>query len=245
MRQPLVHEREAGPAVGQSVGFGGSFSDPPPDSVAIEHPTGATDVVLRFEVSGGFVMPEFLATQAPIFTLYGDRTVIFRNTNQESMPAIGSVQPARPLRIARLSEDQVQAVLADALGPGGLALARADYTNRPIMDLPTAYFTINAGGISKRVAITGLGIDIGSSPDAPALAAFAGLSTRLGDFDNRRLHRPDRRARGPDAIAGEPARRPARRTRREGLAVDDDRAGRLRDRSGPERVPAPGARACP
>ena len=46
---------------------------------AIEHPTGPTDVVLRYEEGGGFVMPAFLATQAPHFTLYGDGTIVFRN----------------------------------------------------------------------------------------------------------------------------------------------------------------------
>ena len=45
--------------------------------VGIVHPTGATDVVLRFDEAGGFVPVEFLAAHVPYFTLYGDGTVVF------------------------------------------------------------------------------------------------------------------------------------------------------------------------
>ena len=151
---------------------------------AIEHATGRTDVVLRFEFIGGFVLPTFLATQAPIFTLYGDGSVIVRNPRETPFPLVGSVAVGRPFLSVFLTEDQIQALLADALDRGGLRVARADYSANQVMDLPTAVFTINAGGISKQVAITGLGMDIGSTPDDAALAAFLALSTRLENFDN-------------------------------------------------------------
>lgn len=151
---------------------------------AIEHATGPTDVVLRFEEGGGFVAPAFLATQAPIFTLYGNGTVIFRNPAQDPLPAIGSVSPSRSFRTARLSEDQIQKVLEDALGQGGLGTARAEYLDNQIADAPTAVFTVDAGGISKRVSVYALGIDVENSPDAPARAAFTKLAERLEDFDN-------------------------------------------------------------
>ncbi|MBI3747859.1 MAG: hypothetical protein HY262_03285 [Chloroflexi bacterium] len=150
---------------------------------AIEHATGPTDVVLRFEQGGGFVPPAFLATQAPIFTLYGDGTVLFRNPAQDPLPAIGSVVPDRPFRTARLTEDQIQGVLEDALGPGGLGAARTDYRNDQIADAPTAVFTVNAGGLSKRVSIYALGMEIQGGADAPARAAFQKLAERLQDFD--------------------------------------------------------------
>jgi len=151
---------------------------------AIEHATGPTDVLLRFEEGGGFVAPAFLATQAPIFTLYGDGTVIFHNPAQDPLPSVGSVSPSRPFRIARLNEDQLQKVLVDALGQGGLGAARTDYPNNQIADAPTAVFSINAGGNIKSISIYALGIDVESSPDAPARAAFAKLAARLEDFDN-------------------------------------------------------------
>jgi hypothetical protein len=151
---------------------------------AIEHATGSTDVLLRFEQGGGFVAPAFLATQTPIFTLYGDGTVVFRNPMLDPLPPIGSVSPERPFRTARLSEDQIQALLEDALGKGALGTARAEYLDAQIADAPTATFTVNAGGIDKTVSVYALGLDNGDSPDAPARAAFQALADRLQDFDH-------------------------------------------------------------
>ena len=68
---------------------------------AIEHATGATDVLLRLEEGGGFVAPSFLATQAPIFTLYGDGTIVFRNPMKEGPPPVGDVFRSTPFRTAR------------------------------------------------------------------------------------------------------------------------------------------------
>jgi hypothetical protein len=151
---------------------------------AIEHATGASDVLLRFEQGGGFVAPAFLATQAPIFTLYGDGTVLFRNPAQDPLPPIGSVIPDRPFRTARLTEDQIQGILEDALGPGGLGAARAVYQNDQIADAPTATFTVNAGGLTKRVSVYALGMDVQGSADGPARTAFQQLAERLQDFDH-------------------------------------------------------------
>src|SRR6478752_6765919 len=44
---------------------------PSPSIEGIVHPTGANEIVLRFDESGGFVPPEFLAAHVPLFTLYG------------------------------------------------------------------------------------------------------------------------------------------------------------------------------
>jgi hypothetical protein len=74
------------PSAAPSVAPAGS-----PTTGAIDHKTGATDVVLRYEEGGGFVMPAFTAAAVPHFTLYGDGTVIFRNPMLEGPPAEGSV----------------------------------------------------------------------------------------------------------------------------------------------------------
>ncbi|MDO8484939.1 MAG: hypothetical protein Q7S35_08330 [Candidatus Limnocylindrales bacterium] len=155
-----------------------------PDFGAIEHPTGPTDVVLRFEEGGGFVMPAFLATQAPIFTLYGDGTIIFRNPALDPLEPIGSVYPMRPFRTARLTEEQIQEVLASALGEGGLGVARPDYPNDQISDASTAVFTIDAGGLKKTVSIYALGLELEGMPDGPVRAAFAKLASQLGNIDD-------------------------------------------------------------
>src|SRR4249919_1530511 len=78
---------------------------------AIEHATGASDVLLRYDQGGGFVMPGFLASQAPIFTLYGDGTIIFRNPAVVGPPPIGTVFRQAGFRTAQLSEEQIQATL--------------------------------------------------------------------------------------------------------------------------------------
>jgi hypothetical protein len=165
---------------------GGPSSAPSSDSGgggSIDHPTGATDVILRYEEGGGFVMPAFAATMVPHFTLYGDGTVIFRTPMLEPPPAEGSVLRMNPLRTVKLSEEQVQELLELAVGEGGLAAARPDYRNDMIADASTAVFQIDAGGIKKTVSVYALGLDVEDMPDAPARAAFARLAQRLTDFD--------------------------------------------------------------
>lgn len=150
----------------------------------IEHATGATDVLLQYEEGGGFVMPAFLASQVPHFTMYGDGTVIFRDPMAEAPPLEGSVFRSNPMRIAKLTEDQVQELLRAALGEGGLAVARPEYRNDMIADASTAVFRVNAGGIEKTVSVYALGLDgMEGIPDAPARAAFAALAQRLVSLD--------------------------------------------------------------
>jgi hypothetical protein len=154
-----------------------------PAAGAIDHKTGATDVVLRYEEGGGFVMPAFTAANVPHFTLYGDGTVVFRNPMVEPPPAQGSVFMANPLRTAKLSEEQIQELLLYALGEGGLATARPEYTNDMVADASTAIFTVEAAGIKKTVNVYALGMDTQGGADAPARAAFQKLAERLADFD--------------------------------------------------------------
>ena len=154
---------------------------PPAD--LIEHKTGATDIVLRYEEGGGFIMPSFTAASVPHFTLYGDGTVVFRNPMLEGPPAEGSVFKMNPLRTAKLNEDQVQELLLLALGEGGLAAARPNYTNDMIADASTAIFMIEAGGLKKTVSVYALGLEMEGMIDGPARAAFKKFADRLTDFD--------------------------------------------------------------
>src|SRR6187200_3080663 len=64
-------------------------STAPSDAATIGHPTGATDVVLRYDEGGGFVMPAFVAANTPHFSLYGDGTVVVRDPSKEAPPAQG------------------------------------------------------------------------------------------------------------------------------------------------------------
>jgi hypothetical protein len=150
---------------------------------AIEHATGATDVLLRLEEGGGFVAPSFLVTQAPIFTLYGDGTIVFRNPMKEGPPPVGDIARFGPFRTARLSEDQIQATLLRAIGEGGLGTARAKYENNMVADASTTTFTLHAGGLDKTVSVYALGMDDPTSADVLARAAFQRLAGALSDFD--------------------------------------------------------------
>jgi hypothetical protein len=150
---------------------------------AIEHATDPTDVLLRLEEGGGFVAPSFLITQAPIFTLYGDGTIVFRNPKKEGPPPVGDVVRFGPFRTARLTEDQIQATLLRAIGEGGLGPARPKYENNMVADASTTTFTVRAGGLDKTVSVYALGMDDPTSTDLLARAAFQKLAAALSDFD--------------------------------------------------------------
>jgi hypothetical protein len=147
------------PAAGTPGPSAGGTSAPTPTPVAtiagIEHPTGATDIVLRFEEGGGFVPVDFLATEAPSFTLYGDGTVVFRDPQATPPEPVGNVNRSVPFQTIRLGEEGIQALIEQALGPGGLGIAVGPYMGLGA-DIPTATFTINADGREKQVSVSGL-----------------------------------------------------------------------------------------
>ena len=149
----------------------------------IDHPNGATDLVLRFEEGGGFVPVDFIATQAPAFTLYGDGTVVFRNT-MELPPDVGDgVVRSVPFRVARMSEEQIQTLLDRAINRGALGIAKAHYDPGTVADAPTATFTLNAGSIKKTVSVVALGMETPPGIDSQTLAALGDLGKLLRDFD--------------------------------------------------------------
>ncbi len=180
------------------AGCGAIGGSSPGPSRALVHPTGATQLILRYEQGGGFVPPGFLATEAPTFSLYGDRTAIFRNP-RDANPVPDSTASTLirgvPYQITHLSEAQVQALLAFAFDTGGLRSADATY-ELPIADAPTTVFTINADGITKTVVVNGLGIDTANGQHAQILAKLLALATRLqgygSEVSNEQPWSPDR-----------------------------------------------------
>lgn len=171
------------------VGCGGSTptASPAPPSPApsepsggeIEHRTGATDLILREEVGGGFVPMWFFATQAPFFSLYGDGTVVYRDESAPlPEPGADGIVRAQPFRRAQLTEEQVQELLRFALTEGGLATALPHYDNPGVADAPTTIFQIRAGGVDKTVEVYALGLEAGGQVD-PARRAFVRLDERL------------------------------------------------------------------
>jgi hypothetical protein len=169
---------------GAASGPPGTPIPTPIPSVGIEHPTGATDLVLRYDRGGGFMAPNSLVTEGPIFSLYGDGTIVFRDITALPPEAADGLGRGLPYRTARLSEPQIQALLDFAINDGILGIARAQYLNNRIADAPTTVFTLHAGALNKTVSVMGLGIDAGEpGPDAPALNAMAKLADRLGNFN--------------------------------------------------------------
>jgi hypothetical protein len=169
------------------VACGGGGSSPPTTGPtagpsAIDHPTGATEVVFRFREGGGFVPIDFFATEAPQFTLYGDGTAIFRDTSSSPPPPIGEVSPLNRFATVRLSESDVQAFLRFALDASALAIAQGPYSPGNVADAPIATFTLHAGGMDKTVSVEALGFDNLESPDAPIIKALAGLGEVVRDY---------------------------------------------------------------
>ena len=170
----------SGPPSGPSSG---PTTQPTPTAVAgIEHPTGANDIVLRVEESGGFVPVDFLATYAPSFTLYGDGTVVFRDGQAPPPDTVGSVMRSVPFKTIKLDEEGIQALLTFALGPGGIGAAVGPYTGG-VADMPSTIFTVNADGRQKQVSITGLSPDMHPN-DVLIATALAGLAEKLRTFGN-------------------------------------------------------------
>jgi len=159
-----------------SPGPAASPGSTPPDPLpadAIVHPTGATDIVLRAAVQGGFVRMEVVMGRVPEFTLYGDGRVLLLPDDVDADPAI-----PRALREARLTEDEVQRILAFALTEGHLGVARDAYLGGN-MDAPSTVFEIHAGGVDKTVLVTGLVADPEPGPDVADLSAFSALLARI------------------------------------------------------------------
>jgi hypothetical protein len=173
----------AGAATAPPSANGGSPT-PAPTQSGVDHPSGATDIVLRMDEGGGFVPIDFAASQAPVFTLYGDGRIVFQQLVQNvPQPDANGITKPVPWRTAQLDAGQIEELLTFALGPGGLGTARDSYMNNGIADAPNTIFTINAGGLKKTVLVNALGMDPSGGPDDAARAEFKKLADRLHDFD--------------------------------------------------------------
>jgi hypothetical protein len=155
------------------AGGGGSGSE-------ISHPTGADQLVLRWEYRGGFVAPEYTLTRPPSWSLYGDGRLIVEGPVIEIYPG-----PALPNLLAtRLSEDGIQAILR-AAKDAGLMDGDASYPYPCVADAPDTVFTTNADGSTSVVSATALGsTDGGACPnvDTAARTDLAGFLSKIGDL---------------------------------------------------------------
>jgi hypothetical protein len=144
----------------------------------IDHPTGASDVILRMEDVGGFVPIELLAMRVPAWTLYGDGTLIVAPSGGALLNPVPG--PTPPMLTAKLDESLVQEILETALTQGGLAIARESYETVGIMDAPTTVFEVHAGGLDKTVRILALDFEEPEpGPDTLARGNFQELRVFL------------------------------------------------------------------
>ena len=150
-----------------------------PDDVI--HPKGAAEIVLRYDVGGGFVPVEFSVGHVPQFTLYGDGRVIVAGTSESGGPSPDGVMTGAQLRTAVLGESQVQDLLRFALLEGGLGVARGPYDAGGVADAPPTTFEIHADGNDRTVSAYALGIG-SSGADAPIRASLTRLADRLASF---------------------------------------------------------------
>ena len=162
-----------------STGGGGTGGT---GSTAIEHPTGADEVVLRVEYTGGFVPVEYTLRSIPSWTLYGDGTLVMQAPQIEIYPP-----PALPgLTATSISEEGVQAIL-EAARDAGLMNGDASYGNDCIADAATTVFTTNADGSTSVVSAYALDIGdptdgCGNEQEADERAALAEFQMQLGDL---------------------------------------------------------------
>ena len=199
----------------------------------VDHPTNPTAVVLRIDLTGGFINPAGNLLRAPAFTLYGNNTVVFRPTTDPT----GTGMP--PFRLAHLSVDQVDALLTNALVRDHLQDADVSYPGNP--DAGSTVFSIDAGGVKKQVSVFGLNGSPGKGPNAAILKGLADLSARsptssprstAGKVESVEAYQPQMYR----AILSEGA------ATRASLAVDATYAGRLLRQPG--QRPADGRAHC-
>jgi hypothetical protein len=166
-------------------GSGGGGSSGATGSTAIEHPTGSDELVLRIDTSGGFVPVEVNLKNVPGVSIYGDGRMIVTGPIAEIYPG-----PALPnLQVTRLTEEGLQAILAEAKR-AGLLDGDATYPYPCVSDLPTTTFTVNAGGTTSTTSAYALGFEAGTGSaggcggtdvDTEARARLNDFSTKLGD----------------------------------------------------------------
>lgn len=151
----------------------------------IAHPTGADQLVLRVEDSGGFVAPAYLFTRLPGFSLFGDGTLLQPGAQIEIYPG-----PALPAISAQtITEDGLQAILRAALTAGlDHDASYTDLGSMGIADASTTVFTLTVDGQTHRVEVYALGMEDAERPagmpagEWEARRALQVFVTQLGDL---------------------------------------------------------------
>jgi hypothetical protein len=106
---------------------------------------------------------------------------VFRDPTATPPDPLNNVNRLVPFVTIHLGEEAIQAVLKDAIGPGGLGIAIGPYMGH-VADLPSTDFVITADGQTKTVSVTGMSADMQDPQNAAIVTALAGLAERLDHF---------------------------------------------------------------
>jgi hypothetical protein len=166
----------ASPSPAPSGGPGAS-----PSGMAILHPTGAAELVLKYAEVGGFAGPRADLGRYPSIAVYGDGSVI----TQGPVPAIFP-GPALPnLIVTKLTEAGLQKLLA-AAAAAGLLGPDAQYDATGIADATSADFTVVAAGSKHHISAYALGFsDLtmeGGATNVAARSRLRAFTRVLGDL---------------------------------------------------------------
>lgn len=152
-------------------------SDGTPDPSAPD-PNSA---ILRVDVRGGLVGPDFPFGQLPSFLLLGDGRVL----QPGAIEAIFPGPLLAPLEQRRLSGDGVRRILAEVAATGLFDTSR-EFRGLPVADAPDTIFSLRIGDRLTVLTINGLGLgdDPGlTAEEARARQAMSTLNSQLMDLD--------------------------------------------------------------
>jgi len=162
----------AAPPTTGSTGTDTDATTPPPASTpagAIEHPTGADDVIFRSGLVGGFTTPGFAFTNVPSVMVSGDGRLFTLGATTMIYP--GQLLPA--INERSITEDGIQKLLALADSAGLLAPAPDYAGNIQVADAPDTQVIISANGETYTHQAMALGFEeVDESPARKALRTF-------------------------------------------------------------------------
>lgn len=160
-------------------------SGSPRDDGEIDHATGAGDLLVRVAYEGGFVPVDWNLTNLPIFSLYGDGTLIQPGAQIEIYPP-----PALPAIATRMVDEAgIQAILREALNAtDGVPADLGDMGSVLVADASTTVITVRTDGVDRTIEVYALA----EAPERPqgmpedvyeARKRLSRLVTQLGHLD--------------------------------------------------------------
>lgn len=160
------------PEVDQS----GSTPDTAAPGTGIEHPTGATDAVIRITYEGGYMPAGFAFVNTPSLIVSGDGKAYTPGVMTMEFPG----PLVAPITVRTITEEGVQTLLQLASAAGLLATPPEYPRNDMIADAPDTVVTIEAGGSTYVHRAYALGINANETD--PARKVLADFVTAASDL---------------------------------------------------------------